>query len=75
MHNILNPQVEFEFDCTNSFKELVVAMLHPNPVKRPTVDEILKHQWLDGTGTQLTPLYRDTMVFTTHTEGGLSCRL
>lgn len=75
MHNIINPRIEFEFECSEEYKHLIVSMLHPNPIKRPTVEAILKHKWLEGIGGQLTPLYRDTQVYPIYTEGSLSCRL
>ncbi len=29
-----------------SFKEFLEFILRPNPVERPTIHEVLKHQWI-----------------------------
>mmetsp|Transcript_48904 Transcript_48904/g.56206 ORF Transcript_48904/g.56206 Transcript_48904/m.56206 type:complete len:307 (-) Transcript_48904:596-1516(-) len=38
--------LEMEFD--QSFKDLFVALVHIDPAKRPSLDEMLNHEWMQG---------------------------
>jgi len=33
---------------SEEFKDLINAMLQPNPTHRPTIDEIMAHKWMAG---------------------------
>lgn len=36
---------KFDF-LSNSSKDLLAQMMHENPLKRPSIDEVLTHDWM-----------------------------
>jgi len=51
---------EFWADVSDIAKDLILKLLHPDPKKRITADEVLKHPWVIG---DVTP--RKQLMFTT----------
>ena len=43
---ILNLEINFANHVSNQLKDLVLSILQVEPEDRPTVDDILRHQWI-----------------------------
>jgi len=43
---IMENKLSFKHHVSDEVKDLIKQLLHPNPEKRPTVEQILSHQWM-----------------------------